>query len=69
MCVLNVICYEIKYTGIIIMNGPRDKRTARLIRVDGSGNGDFKKIQQAIDSVPSQNNELVFIWVKPGTYR
>ncbi|KGN61801.1 hypothetical protein Csa_006548 [Cucumis sativus] len=49
--------------------GPGDMTTARLIRVDGSGNGDFKKIQQAIDSVPSQNNELVFIWVKPGTYR
>ncbi|XP_038902622.1 putative pectinesterase 11 [Benincasa hispida] len=48
---------------------PTDMTSARLIRVDQSGNGDFKKIQEAIDSVPSHNNELVFIWVKPGTYR
>jgi pectinesterase/laccase len=37
--------------------------TAILIRVDRSGQGDFKKIQDAIDSVPSNNPELVFIWV------
>ncbi|KAL5790928.1 hypothetical protein ACOSQ2_005816 [Xanthoceras sorbifolium] len=46
-----------------------DMSTAVLIRVDQSGKGDFKKIQDAIDSVPSNNNELVLIWVKPGTYR
>lgn len=49
--------------------GVMDMSTALLIRVDPSGNGDFKKIQDAIDSVPSNNSELVFIWVKPGTYR
>lgn len=43
--------------------------TAILIRVDQSGQGDFKKIQDAIDAVPSNNSELFFIWVKPGTYR
>ena len=48
---------------------PVDMSTARLIRVDQSGKGDFRKIQEAIDSVPSRNNELVFIWIKPGTYR
>ncbi|KAG7035083.1 putative pectinesterase 11, partial [Cucurbita argyrosperma subsp. argyrosperma] len=48
---------------------PADMSTARLIRVDQSGKGDFRKIQEAIDSVPSRNNELVFIWIKPGTYR
>ncbi|KDO43670.1 hypothetical protein CISIN_1g039481mg, partial [Citrus sinensis] len=36
---------------------------------DQSGKGDFKKIQDAIDSVPSNNSETVFIRVKPGTYR
>ncbi|KAJ4716530.1 Pectinesterase [Melia azedarach] len=46
-----------------------DSSTAVLIRVDQSGRGDFKKIQDAIDAVPSNNSELVFIWVKPGTYR
>ncbi|KAG8655993.1 putative pectinesterase 11 [Manihot esculenta] len=46
-----------------------DLSTAVLIRVDQSGKGDFKKIQDAIDSVPPNNSQLVFIWVKPGIYR
>ena len=46
-----------------------DMSTAILISVDQSGNGDFKKIQDAIDAVPSKNSELYFIWIKPGTYR
>jgi len=48
---------------------PMDPTTAVLIRVDQSGKGDYKKIQEAIDAVPSNNSEYVFIWVKPGTYR
>ncbi|KAF8409980.1 hypothetical protein HHK36_002500 [Tetracentron sinense] len=48
---------------------PSDMSTAFLIRVDQSGNGDYKKIQDAIDAVPSNNSELVFIWIKSGTYR
>lgn len=47
----------------------RDMSTALLIRVDQSGKGDYKKIQDAIDAVPSNNSQLIFIWVKPGTYR
>ncbi|XP_019170363.1 PREDICTED: putative pectinesterase 11 [Ipomoea nil] len=43
--------------------------TAVLIIVDQSGHGDYIKIQDAIDSVPSKNSELVYISVKPGTYR
>eukprot|EP00257_Ricinus_communis_P002077 XP_002512914.2 putative pectinesterase 11 [Ricinus communis] len=46
-----------------------DLSTAILIRVDQSGKGDFKTIQDAIDSVPPNNSQLVFIWVKPGIYR
>ncbi|CAA2989007.1 pectinesterase 11 [Olea europaea subsp. europaea] len=49
--------------------GHRDMSTAILIRIDQSGKGDFTKIQDAIDSVPLSNSELVFIRVKPGTYR
>lgn len=52
-----------------ITTSPIDMSTAILIRVDQSGNGDYTKIQDAIDSVPPNNSELVFIWVKPGTYR
>ncbi|GLT58020.1 hypothetical protein SLA2020_309470 [Shorea laevis] len=42
--------------------------TARLIVVDQSGKGDYRKIQDAIDAVPSTNTEAVFILVKPGVY-
>lgn len=51
------------------MAASKDTSTAILIRVDQSGGGDFRKIQEAIDAVPSNNSELVFIWIKPGTYR
>ncbi|GAB4837896.1 Putative pectinesterase 11 [Ancistrocladus abbreviatus] len=46
-----------------------DTSTAVLIRVDPSGQGDFEKIQDAIDSVPSNNSQFVFILIKPGTYK
>ncbi|KAL8129534.1 hypothetical protein V2J09_018689 [Rumex salicifolius] len=46
-----------------------DTSTAVLIWVDQSGHGNYKKIQDAIDAVPNNNSELVFIWVKPGIYR
>ncbi|RDX65004.1 putative pectinesterase 29, partial [Mucuna pruriens] len=39
------------------------------ITVDPSGQGNFSKIQSAIDSVPSNNNYWVSILVKAGTYR
>lgn len=42
---------------------------AILIKVDQSGNGDYKTIQEAIDAVPSKNTQHVFILVKPGVYR
>ncbi|XP_022769001.1 putative pectinesterase 11 [Durio zibethinus] len=42
---------------------------ALLVRVDQSGKGDYRKIQDAIDAVPSNNKELVFILVKPGIYK
>ncbi|XP_030446958.1 putative pectinesterase 11 [Syzygium oleosum] len=50
-------------------NASRAPSVARLVRVDPSGEGDFTKIQDAIDAVQSNNLELVFIRVEPGTYR
>ncbi|KAH1064960.1 hypothetical protein J1N35_029947 [Gossypium stocksii] len=41
---------------------------AVVIRVDPSGKGDYKKIQDAIDAVPSNNKQPFFILVKPGIY-
>ncbi|MBA0659671.1 hypothetical protein Goklo_011781, partial [Gossypium klotzschianum] len=41
---------------------------ALLLRVDQSGKGDYEKIQDAIDAVPSDNREVVFILVEPGIY-
>ena len=46
-----------------------DAAEAILISVDPSGKGDYRKIQDAIDAVPSNNNEVVFILVKPGIYK
>ncbi|KAK9743425.1 hypothetical protein RND81_03G238200 [Saponaria officinalis] len=40
----------------------------RLIIVDQSGKGDFKRIQDAIDSVPFNNVDSILIRVEPGTY-
>ncbi|KAJ4787687.1 Pectinesterase [Rhynchospora pubera] len=42
--------------------------SAVLIRVDQSGNGDYTKIQDAIDSVPSNNSVGTFILLAPGVY-
>lgn len=40
-----------------------------LIIVDPLGKGDYTKIQEAINAVPSNNKEVVFISVKPGVYK
>ena len=42
----------------------------RIMIVDESGKtGDFKKIQDAIDAVPSNNVDPTFIRVEPGIYK
>ncbi|XP_073140513.1 putative pectinesterase 11 isoform X2 [Henckelia pumila] len=46
-----------------------EQPTAILVEVDQSGNGDYRKIQDAIDAVKSNNSEQVFILIKPGIYR
>ncbi|KAI9182450.1 hypothetical protein LWI28_025512 [Acer negundo] len=67
--IIPVIAFVVSAASSSSTNSIDDMSTAVLIRVDQSGKGDFKKIQDAIDSVPSNNSELFFIWVKPGTYR
>lgn len=46
-----------------------DVSEATHVVVDQSGNGDFRRIQDAIDAVPSGNARQVVISIKPGTYR
>lgn len=48
---------------------PTKMTAAILVRVDQSGKGDYTKIQDAIDAVPSNNTELVFVLIKPGIYK
>ncbi|OAY63608.1 putative pectinesterase 11, partial [Ananas comosus] len=49
-------------------NGAPNSHSSVHIRVDQSGRGDFTKIQDAIDSVPSGNSNATFILVEPGIY-
>ncbi|PKI32033.1 hypothetical protein CRG98_047596 [Punica granatum] len=44
------------------------KYIAWNINVDQNGGGDFKTVQDAIDSVPSNNNQWIKISINPGTY-
>ena len=39
------------------------------IVVAADGSGDFKTVQQAVDSVPDNNNKRVVIHIKPGVYQ
>lgn len=43
--------------------------TNRTIKVDINGNGEFKSIQDAIDSVPEGNSKWIIIHVRKGVYR
>lgn len=43
--------------------------TTDQIVVDQGGNGDFKTIQEAINSVRSFREEPIKIWIKAGTYK
>lgn len=43
--------------------------SSKVIKVDPSGKGDFKTIQAAVDSVPTNNNQEIVISIEPGTYR
>ncbi|XP_017221815.1 probable pectinesterase 29 [Daucus carota subsp. sativus] len=61
--------------GITVINGKAetvDRAAAsysQTIFVDQSGRGNFKNIQAAIDSVSSNNQNWVRIYVEPGVYR
>ncbi|XVF69403.1 hypothetical protein PTKIN_Ptkin11bG0079200 [Pterospermum kingtungense] len=54
---------------MFLANHRSEAAEAILITVDPSRKGDYRKIQDAIDAVPSNDNEVVFILVKPGIYK
>jgi len=41
----------------------------RTIKVDINGKGDFKSVQDAIDSIPEDNSKWVIVHVRKGLYR
>lgn len=43
--------------------------TNRTIKVDANGQGDFKSVQAAIDSVPNGNSNWIIIYISKGVYR
>ncbi|KAK6946262.1 Pectinesterase, catalytic [Dillenia turbinata] len=64
-----IVIFWTKKTIMADSRTPSDMSTALLISVDQSGHGDYKKIQDAIDAVPPNHKELVYILVKPGIYK
>lgn len=42
---------------------------SKTINVDWTGHGDFTKLQDAINSVPINNQQWVLINLRPGSYR
>ncbi|XP_058082699.1 putative pectinesterase 11 [Magnolia sinica] len=64
-----VLWISVAMASLMGSSGAGSSSSAILIKVDPSGRGDYKKIQDAIDAVPSNNAELYFIWIKPGIYR
>jgi len=42
--------------------------SAKEIKVDAGGAGDFKTVQEAIDSVPANNTEEIHVLIQPGSY-
>ncbi|XP_019163058.1 PREDICTED: probable pectinesterase 55 [Ipomoea nil] len=60
---------NIGFLFLLVLGWVRGGRAQYLtIHVDQSGSSDFKTIQSAIDSVPSNNSQWVCISIKPGIY-
>ncbi|KAH0990486.1 hypothetical protein GBA52_001969 [Prunus armeniaca] len=58
--------YAFMVTGVLSQAPPTPPIS---LTVDQSGNGDYTKIQDAIDAVPSNNAARVSILVRPGVYQ
>jgi pectinesterase len=52
---------------LLCLTGATTAKDHIIVAADGSG--DFKAVQEAVDSVPSNNDHRVVIEVRPGTYK
>ncbi|KAJ6694448.1 hypothetical protein OIU85_005160 [Salix viminalis] len=57
-----------KYSQAIDCKPGRGKKVQHTIIVDQSGKGHFTKIQDAIDSIPIDNDKWIKVRINPGTY-
>ncbi|CAI9762780.1 unnamed protein product [Fraxinus pennsylvanica] len=68
-CAFLVLFIVLSGTDAKFHRHPRRKSVVyRTIFVDPSGKGNFTSIQSAIDSVPSNNNKWICIYIKAGVY-
>nr|POF24480.1 putative pectinesterase 29 [Quercus suber] len=65
-----IFIFYFTVTLFLFLNASNAKGTnAKSILVDQSGKGHFKTVQEAIDSIPSNNNKWTIIDLNPGTYK
>lgn len=69
LCAFLVLFIVLSGTDGNILRHPRESVVYRTIFVDPSSKGNFTSIQSAIDSVPSNNNKWICIYIKAGIYR
>ncbi|CAL5184268.1 unnamed protein product [Lathyrus oleraceus] len=65
-------CYALAFEVKTVIDSPMLTKkigTNRTIKVDINGNGEFKSVQAAIDSVPEGNSKWVIIHIRKGVYR
>lgn len=66
---LDLMVQQTSDVGDVASMGMQASSDGRTIVVDKSGKGDFKKIQQAVDSIPVGNKKRVTIHINNGVYR
>ncbi|CAI9116766.1 OLC1v1018002C1 [Oldenlandia corymbosa var. corymbosa] len=67
---MTVLLVRVVYTAFIfLLFSATTGRATVVLHVDQAGNGDYRRIQDAIDAVPANNSKHVLIVIKPGVYQ
>jgi hypothetical protein len=66
ICCLAIRCVGL--VGLVALPGLRSEAQAVRIVVDASGHGDFRTIQEAINSLPDDSSETRVIFIRKGIY-